>query len=114
MPSVSDSVNRGTSTARRMQASLYDWNVYQRRYKARERKGERKTGGAVGSYKYLRKGRLGASGKRANGDVAEYGRSFCTILLSRDSRSIKFHRNSPPSSTSAVTPSRLTYNDSSL
>src|SRR6266702_5234948 len=37
---VSDSVNRGTSTARRMQASLYDWIVYQRRYKARERKGE--------------------------------------------------------------------------
>ena len=41
------------STARRMQASLYDWIVYQRRYKARERKRERKTGGAVGLYKYL-------------------------------------------------------------
>src|SRR6266566_259826 len=53
--SVSDSVNRGTSTARRMQASLYDWIVYQRRYKARERKGERKTGSVVGSYKYLRR-----------------------------------------------------------
>ena len=38
-----------------MQASLYDWNVYQRRYKARERKGERKTGSIVGSYKYLRR-----------------------------------------------------------
>src|SRR6266700_2209749 len=37
---VSDSVNRGTSTARRMQASLYDWIVYQRRSKAREREGE--------------------------------------------------------------------------
>ena len=35
-----------------MQASLYDWIVYQLRYKARERKGE-KTGGAVGLYKYL-------------------------------------------------------------
>ena len=46
------------STARRMQASLYDWIVYQRRYKAREkerRKGKekRKKGGAVGLYKYL-------------------------------------------------------------
>ena len=38
-----------------MQASLYDWIVYQRRYKARERKGERKTGSVVGSYKYLRR-----------------------------------------------------------
>ena len=36
-----------------MQASLYDWIVYQRRYKARERKGEGKTGGTVGWYKYL-------------------------------------------------------------
>ena len=27
-----------------MQASLYDWIVYQRRYKARERKGEREDG----------------------------------------------------------------------
>ena len=38
MYNVSDSVNRGTSTARRMQASLYNWIVYQRRYKAKERK----------------------------------------------------------------------------
>src|SRR6266699_3737847 len=37
---VSDSVNRGTSTAKRMQASLYDWIVYKRGSKARERKGE--------------------------------------------------------------------------
>ena len=37
---VSDSVNRGTSTARRMHTSLYDWIVYQRTSKARERKGE--------------------------------------------------------------------------
>src|SRR6266705_6958685 len=40
LTAVSDSVNRGTSTARRMQASLYDWIVYQRRYKAKEGKGE--------------------------------------------------------------------------
>src|SRR6266702_4787582 len=38
LPYVSDLVNRGTSTARKMQASLYDWIVYQRRYKAKERK----------------------------------------------------------------------------
>ena len=38
-----------------MQASLYNWIVYQRRYKAREKKGERKTGSIVGSYKYLRR-----------------------------------------------------------
>ena len=41
---VSDSVNRGMSTASKMQASLYDWIVYQLRYKAREkerRKGRR-------------------------------------------------------------------------
>ena len=38
---VSDSVNRGTSTARRMQASLYDWIVYQRRYKAGEKEKKR-------------------------------------------------------------------------
>ena len=35
---VSDSVNRGTSTARRTHASLYDWIVYKRGSKARERK----------------------------------------------------------------------------
>jgi len=39
--------------ARMMHASLYDWIVYQRRSKARERKGERKTGKAMGLYKYL-------------------------------------------------------------
>src|SRR6266700_5196783 len=37
---VSDSVNRGTSTAKRMHASLYDWIVYKRGSKAREMKGE--------------------------------------------------------------------------
>jgi hypothetical protein len=37
---VSDLVNRGTSTAKRMHASLYDWIVYKRGSKARERKGE--------------------------------------------------------------------------
>src|SRR6266700_5710339 len=101
--SVSDSVNRGTSTAGRMQASLYDWIVYQRRYKARERKGEGEDGWWGGLVQISDEGRQGASGKRANGDVAEYGRSFSGILLSRDSRSTEFHRNSPPSSTSAVT-----------
>src|SRR6266571_5566754 len=58
-----------------MQAGLYDWIVYQRRYKAKERKGEKKTGGAVGLFKY-QEGRQGASSKRANGNVVEYGRSF--------------------------------------
>ena len=58
-----------------MQASLYDWIVYQRKYKTKERKGEKKTSGAVGLFKY-QKGRQGASSKRANGNVAEYGRSF--------------------------------------
>ena len=51
MYNVSDLVNRGTSTARRMLASLYDWIVYQRRYKAIERK----IGSTIGSYKYLRR-----------------------------------------------------------
>ena len=55
MTPVSDSVNRGMSTAKRMYASLYDWIVYKRGYKARERKGERKTDSIVGSYKYLRR-----------------------------------------------------------
>jgi len=40
MLGVSDLVNRGTSTARRTHASLYDWIVYKRGSKARERKGE--------------------------------------------------------------------------
>ena len=40
MAAVSDLVNRGTSIARRMHASLYDWIVYKRGSKARERKGE--------------------------------------------------------------------------
>src|SRR6266568_903177 len=43
--------------------------------KLRKRKGEKKTGGAVGLFKY-QKGRQGASSKRANGNMAEYGRSF--------------------------------------
>jgi hypothetical protein len=38
--SVSDLVNQGTSTVKRMYASLYDWIVYKRGSKARERKGE--------------------------------------------------------------------------
>ena len=92
--SVSNSVNRGTSTARRMQASLYNWIVYQQRYKAKERKGERKTGSAVGSYKY-QEDRQGASSKRANGSVAEYGRNFV--------RSFCHMTPGLPSSTSAVT-----------
>jgi hypothetical protein len=37
---ISDLVNRGTSTARKTHASLYDWIVYKRGSKARERKGE--------------------------------------------------------------------------
>ena len=34
---VSDSVNRGISTARRMHASLYNWIVYKQRSKAKEK-----------------------------------------------------------------------------
>ena len=93
MVAVSDLVNQGIGTARRMQAGLYNWIVYQRKYKAKERKGERKTGGAIGSYKY-QEDRQGASSKRANGSVAEYGRnfvqSFCHVTPG------------PPSSTNAV------------
>ena len=63
---VSDSVNRGTSTARRMQASLYDWIVYQRRYKARERKGEKEDGWCGRLVQISCEGRQGASGKRDN------------------------------------------------
>jgi len=37
---ISDLVNQGISTARRTHASLYDWIVYKRGSKARERKGE--------------------------------------------------------------------------
>src|SRR6266568_2171835 len=92
--SVSDLVNRGTSTARRMQASLYDWIVYQRRYKAKERKGEKKISVVVGLFKY-QEGRQGASSKRANGSVVEYGRSFI--------RSFCHVAPGPPSSTSAIT-----------
>ena len=40
VPLVSDSVNRGMGTAEGMHASLYDWIVYKRGSKARERKGE--------------------------------------------------------------------------
>src|SRR6266568_3699964 len=73
-----------------MQAGLYDWIVYQRRYKAKERKGEKKTSGAVGLFKY-QEGRQGASSKRANGSVAEVGRSFV--------RSFCHITPGPPSST---------------
>ena len=38
MYNVSDLVNQSMSTARKMQASLYDWIVYQQKYKAKERK----------------------------------------------------------------------------
>ena len=36
-----------------MQASLYDWIVYKRDTKLEKGKEKRKTGGAVGLYKYL-------------------------------------------------------------
>src|SRR6266702_4361512 len=77
-----------------MQASLYDWIVYQQRYKAKERKGEKKTNGAVGLFKY-QKGRQGASSKRANGNVAEVGRSsirsFCHVAPGLPSSTV-FHQ----------------------
>ena len=41
-PYVSDSVNRGISTAKRAPASLYDWIVYKRGSKAKERKRRKK------------------------------------------------------------------------
>ena len=63
---VSDSVNRGMSTARKMQASLYDWIVYQRRYKARERKGEKEDGWCGGLVQISYEGRQGASGSQDN------------------------------------------------
>src|SRR6266702_7544148 len=58
------------------------------------RKGEKKTGGAVGLFKY-QEGRQGASSKRANSSVAEYGRSFV--------RSFCHMAPGPPSSTNAIT-----------
>ena len=54
------------STARKMQASLYDWIVYQLRYKARERKGEKEDGWCGGLVQISFEGRQGASGKRDN------------------------------------------------
>jgi len=52
---VSDSVNRGTSTAKRMHAKLYNWIVYKQKSKAKERKIERKINGVIGVYKYLKR-----------------------------------------------------------
>ena len=49
-----------------MQASLYDWIVYQRRYKARERKGEKEDGWCGGLVLISCEGRQGASGNRDN------------------------------------------------
>src|SRR6266567_4391702 len=75
-----------------MQASLYDWIVYQRRYKARERKGERKTGSVVGSYKYLRR----AAKALVISELMTTWQNMAEVLynpLSRDSRSTKFYRN---------------------
>ena len=40
MDNISDLVNRGTSIARGIYTSLYNWIVYKRGSKARERKGE--------------------------------------------------------------------------
>src|SRR6266568_3475549 len=57
--------------------------------KLRKKKREKKTSGAVGLFKY-QEGRQGASSKRANGNVAEYGRSFV--------RSFCHMTPSPPSS----------------
>ena len=54
------------STARKMQASLYNWIVYQLRYKAKERKGEKEDGWYSGLIQISYKGRQGASGRRAN------------------------------------------------
>ena len=54
------------STARKMQASLYDWIVYQLRYKARERKGEKEDGWCGRLVQISCEGRQGASGNRDN------------------------------------------------
>ena len=49
-----------------MQASLYDWIVYQRRYKARERKGEKEDGWCGRLVQISCEGRQGASGNQDN------------------------------------------------
>ena len=49
-----------------MQVSLYDWIVYQLRYQARERKGEKEDGWYSGLVQISCEGRQGASGRRAN------------------------------------------------
>ena len=49
-----------------MQVSLYDWIVYQQRYKARERKGEKEDGWYGGLVQISCEGRQGASGKHTN------------------------------------------------
>ena len=54
------------STAREMQASLYDWIVYQLRYKARERKGEKEDGWRGRLVQISCEGRQGASGNQDN------------------------------------------------
>ena len=54
------------STARKMQASLYDWIVYQLRYKAKERKGEKEDGWYSGLIQISCEGRQGASSNRDN------------------------------------------------
>ena len=58
-----------------MQASLYDWIVYQRRYKARERKGEKEDGWYGGLVQISCEGRQGASGNRDNrrNNTIQYG-----------------------------------------
>jgi len=83
MAIVSDSVNRGTSTARRTHASLYNYIVYKRGSKARERKGEER----------------------------KHRSKLYTILWSRDGKLRQSNGNLPvPFSTSAVTAIAAAFN----
>ena len=67
-----------------MQASLYDWIVYQRRYKARERKGEKEDGWCGRLIQISCEGRQGASGNRDNRRkqyhiIQNYTRQYKTV-----------------------------------
>ena len=75
---ASDSVNQGMSTAKRRHASLYDWIVYKRGSKARERKGE--------------------EGERRSEIYTIFDHMTATVRDLSDTV-----RNCPPFSTSAVT-----------
>jgi len=102
MTTVSDSVNRGTSAARRMQAGLYDWIVYQRRYKAKEKERRKEDRWSQGSYKYLRAAKalvvsepMAVWQKMAEVLYDLFVRSFCHVTPGPPSSTATSHRFPP-------------------